>query len=84
MVAISLSGSAVNFSLTGKKREQISSIRHTFTVKLHYKFGYIPLIGSFDIVRSIDLLKAREWSGFLIPLARSLCNSTVDDCCITR
>lgn len=31
-----------------------------------------------------NLLRALEWSGFLIPLARSLCNNTVDDCCLTR
>lgn len=29
-------------------------------------------------------LRALEWSGFLIPLALSLCNNTADDCCLTK
>ena len=31
-----------------------------------------------------NILRALEWSGFLIPLARSLCNNTVDVCCRTK
>lgn len=67
-MAISLSGSAVSFSLTeGEKKTKLRRRREA---------------GPLATWRV--LLRALEWSGFLMPFARSLCSSIVDDCCFTR
>lgn len=54
------------------------SISYSFAKIVAFTF-YI-----FTTKSSGNLLRALEWSGFLMPLARSLCNNTEDDCCLTK
>lgn len=56
----------------------ISKISCCFRAHLFFLFFFTKTKSVFYSLRAL------EWSGFLIPLARSLCNNTADDCCLTK